>query len=249
MFRLIRLKPPHGWNAVGWELAIVTLGVIIALAAQQWAEGRSARNRLKATRAALSEELAEHYNFAIEFRTVYPCIAAQLAGLRERVLASESTIDPAPIYHDAVDTYVVRIPSKPYSTDAWDAAISEGQIQRFDPVFRRQLGGHYTQLKTIERIRWENDEAEPALLVLSHRLPLDSQVRYSIMKDLDQMGDRLAALDVLNGQVIDHIADVGMVPGPERAREVTERYGTYQFCKRHQLPMRSFKEAMQAIPN
>ena len=35
MFRLLRLKPPHGWNAVIWELAIVTLGVLIALAAQQ----------------------------------------------------------------------------------------------------------------------------------------------------------------------------------------------------------------------
>ena len=32
MFRLLKLKPPHGWNAVGWELGIVTLGVVIALA-------------------------------------------------------------------------------------------------------------------------------------------------------------------------------------------------------------------------
>ena len=27
MFRLMRLHPPNGWNAVGWELAIVVLGV------------------------------------------------------------------------------------------------------------------------------------------------------------------------------------------------------------------------------
>ena len=25
MFRLTKLEPPHGWNAVLWELAIVTL--------------------------------------------------------------------------------------------------------------------------------------------------------------------------------------------------------------------------------
>jgi hypothetical protein len=35
MFRLIRLKPPHGWNAVAWELGIVTLGVLVALAARR----------------------------------------------------------------------------------------------------------------------------------------------------------------------------------------------------------------------
>ena len=37
MFRLLKLKPPHGWSAVAWELAIITLGVRIALAAQQLA--------------------------------------------------------------------------------------------------------------------------------------------------------------------------------------------------------------------
>ncbi len=38
MFRLLKLKPPHGWAAVAWELAIVTLGVLIALGAQQIVE-------------------------------------------------------------------------------------------------------------------------------------------------------------------------------------------------------------------
>jgi len=27
MFRMMKLSPPHGWNAVAWELGIVTLGV------------------------------------------------------------------------------------------------------------------------------------------------------------------------------------------------------------------------------
>ena len=39
MFRLLRLKPPHGWNAVAWELGIVTLGVLISLGAQQVVRG------------------------------------------------------------------------------------------------------------------------------------------------------------------------------------------------------------------
>ena len=35
MFRLLKLRPPNGWNAAAWELAIVVLGVLIALGAQQ----------------------------------------------------------------------------------------------------------------------------------------------------------------------------------------------------------------------
>ena len=38
MFRMLRLKPPNGWHAVGWELLIVTLGVLVALGAQQLVE-------------------------------------------------------------------------------------------------------------------------------------------------------------------------------------------------------------------
>ena len=41
MFRLLKLQPPHGWRAVMWELAIVTIGVVVALGAQQWAENFS----------------------------------------------------------------------------------------------------------------------------------------------------------------------------------------------------------------
>lgn len=41
MFRLLRLKPPHGWNAVAWELGIVTLG------AQQWANDRAQKSQMR----------------------------------------------------------------------------------------------------------------------------------------------------------------------------------------------------------
>ena len=53
----------------------------------------------------------------------------------------------------------------------------------------------------------------------------------------------------MNGQVIDYIERIGMVPAAKPAQANTERYGTYLFCKAHNLPMRSFKEAMQAVPN
>ena len=36
---------------------------------------------------------------------------------------------------------------------------------------------------------------------------------------------------------------------PKDAIKTTERWGTYQFCKAHGLPMRSFKDAMVAVPN
>ena len=56
-------------------------------------------------------------------------------------------------------------------------------------------------------------------------------------------------MDLINGQVIDYVERLGMLPNSGEARAVTERYGTYRFCKAQRLPMRSFKDAMQAVPN
>ena len=59
MFRLTKVAPPHGWNAVVWELAIVTLGVLIALGAQQLVDGIHQRNEVTQLVGALRSELAD----------------------------------------------------------------------------------------------------------------------------------------------------------------------------------------------
>lgn len=249
MFRLIRLKPPHGWNAVAWELGIVTLGVIIALAAQQWANNRAQRSQMDKSETALREEVAEHYNYAVEFRVVHPCLQAQLDGLRQRVMSSGAVINPAPVYSEETSRFVLRMPSKIYPTDAWQAAISDGTIQSFPLSMRRELAGYYGQLSEVDRMNADNNAAEEGLVTIARPLPLDASVRYAIVKDIDQIRGRLEYLDLINGQIIDSIQKVHMVPPAAKAQEVTERYGSYQFCTAHKLPMRSFKDAMEAVPN
>ena len=249
MFRLLKLTPPNGWNAVAWELTIVTLGVMIALAAQQWAEGRSWRGKVEATKSALREELAEHYGYAVEFRAVYPCLHTQVERLRNRVLSSGGTLKRAPTYKEPDDEYVLRLPSKFYPTDAWEEAINDGIAQRFDAATRRQLAGHYASLATLRNLNSANKETELALMALAHPLSLDPSARYTIVREIELLSGRLQHLDLMNGQVIDYIQQIGMVPPIADARKLTERFGTYKFCKAQLLPLRSIRDAMQAVPN
>lgn len=249
MFRLLKLKPPNGWGAVSWELAIVTIGVLIALAAQQWAEGRNWQSRADASKAALRDELALHYNFAVEFRVVYPCLQAQLDALRKRVLSSGATLEPAPVYDELHGTYVLRIPAKFYPGDVWEEAIGDGVAQRFEPAFRRRLAENYASLGTLRSLNAASTEAQQSLMVLAHPLPLDPSTRYSLVREIELMSSRFTYLDLLNGQLLDTVEHLGMVPPAEDSRTVTQRYGTYHFCKAHNLPMRSFEDAMQPIPN
>ncbi len=86
-------------------------------------------------------------------------------------------------------------------------------------------------------------------MALAHPLPLDPATRYSIVEKIEQLSGRLQYLDLMNGQVLDYIQQVRMVPPAAEARRVTERFGTYKFCKAQQLPMRSITDAMVAVPN
>ena len=53
----------------------------------------------------------------------------------------------------------------------------------------------------------------------------------------------------MNGQMIDYVQKVKMLPPAQEARAVTQRYGTYQFCKKHGLPMRPYAAAMRPVAN
>jgi hypothetical protein len=50
-------KPPHGWNSVAWDLAIVTLGVLIALFAQQLVQNLNDRAAAEEARKNIRAEL------------------------------------------------------------------------------------------------------------------------------------------------------------------------------------------------
>ena len=237
------------WVAITIEVAIVTLGVLIALAAQQWADNRALRDKMDVSMGALRDELAEHYGYAVEYRVVYPCLQAQVDRLRDRVLKSGAILNPAPAYQEEHFRFVLRQPSKVYPNDAWQAAINDGTPQRLDPSIRRALAGHYGRLPELGEISTSNNASDQAFMALTHPLPLDPAVRYSIVKEIEQMRGRMETMDYNNGQVIDYIQQLDMLPPAEQAQAVVVRYGTYHFCKTHGLPMRSFKDAMQAIPN
>jgi len=83
MFRLIKLKPPHGWNAVAWELAIVTLGVLIALGAQQFVDGIHQRNEVAQLVGALRSELADNRARWEHVRASDPCTLQRLDALEK----------------------------------------------------------------------------------------------------------------------------------------------------------------------
>src|SRR4029079_15592395 len=118
MFRLTRLEPPHGWNAVAWGLAIVTLGVLIALRAQQIAEGIHDRREVDQLRSALRAELADDRARWEHMRASDPCTLRRL---------------------DAIDRWLATAPPKAKLTDAyrlflWNMHSSAWDLAKTSPA-------------------------------------------------------------------------------------------------------------------
>lgn len=249
MFRLLRLRPPHGWNAVAWEFAIVVTGVLLALFAQEWVGQRDDAAKVRQSLDAVRAEIDNHYAWSLEWRVVEPCMLTQIDRLQDRVMNSGDHLDPAPVFAETNGHYVMRLPSKEYVSSAWQAAQSDGVSARFDPALRTELSSHYEQARLLAEHGERNGIDYRRLLVLSRPVPLDPMVRYSILQTLAELRGRVEFMDILSGQLIDHIHRLKMVPDREHAQREVERYGTYQFCKKQGLPMRSYATAMTPVPN
>jgi len=82
LFRLLRVKPPNGWHSVAWELLIVTLGVLIALGAQQMIEAINWRRDVAGFRNSVRGEI-EINLYSYPYRAKQKdCIAARLDELQ-----------------------------------------------------------------------------------------------------------------------------------------------------------------------
>lgn len=250
MFRLLKLHPPHGWNAVAWELGIVTLGVLIALAAQQWADDLGWRARARAATEGVRDEVADHYRFSAEWRRVEPCLYAQIDRLAARLTAADGErIEPAPVYTEpSFAFYVLRMPSRTYNRGAWDAAISDGATTHMDRRMRNALNTVYTRIDQLNAANTQNNDAYPQLFGLSRSLPMDAASRLGFLRILDQLRGRVEYMALRSGQIIGGIEKAGLAPDKAEVARLVSYGGTVKFCQRNGYPLRPMAEAMQALP-
>lgn len=230
---------------LGMELFVVALGVLIALWAQQWAEGRSWREKKSAALDAIGVEIADQYDSAVEWRLVEPCLLSQIDTLRQRVLTSPGRLVPAPLFADSWrGTFVVRMPDRSYEDGAWQRAISDGVASRLDRKVRFELDGAYAATRLLNDLTAQNRAAQERLLSLSQPLPLDPGTRLSLLQEIDQLRGRITFMDLVMAQALDHWRTAGVLPPLRRAQTASTLKGTRLFCRTHGLQVRTLAEAI-----
>ena len=148
MFRLLRLKPPHGWNAVARELVIVTLGVLIALGAQQFVQAINDRSTASATRREVRDELNSDLMSMALRQSVEPCIGRRLSELRAIVAQWEKT--------GSFETpkWVAQSTPVEIELSRYDAALSAGRLALLSGEEQYRMGAVAARIRKYDEWQW-----------------------------------------------------------------------------------------------
>jgi hypothetical protein len=247
MFRVLKLKPPQGWDAVVWELVIVTVGVLMALALQQWVEDLGSRARTNRARDAIHKELGDHYLNAVELRTLSPCVAAQLNRIESRIVDSGATLQP--IEARSMDNEIpaaVMFPSRIYDDSAWRGSVEDGTAFELTDRERRGLTNEYWLAKDIGRLQDELSDADQRLLAATRPLQLDAGVKLDLLHSIDRMRTVNKRLSRSAAEIMYWVAKLGAAPSPADTKADLERNGwaMLHFCAAQHFPTRPFAKAI-----
>ena len=204
MFRLVKVTPPHGWSAVGWELGVVVLGVLIALAAQQAVEAIHTHQRILETRAALDAELSRDLA-AFEWRfNQRRCLTPRIVELdrwARRMAAGESVrlrkeVTP-PVYF-AINTNV------------WQA--SDSDVGQMPVELKLDYAGLYAALRSLDEVLRDEQDAWDSISGYENNKTLTREELHGVRRAIIDLQSDDALLNVFQQRLRSKAAKLGIRP-------------------------------------
>jgi hypothetical protein len=147
-------KPMHGWRELLGEVAIIVIGVLIALSAQQVVEALNDRRMADQTRAAIKEEFNDNLTGLTLRAKAEPCILRRLGELRQIVTAWQKT------GRFVAPLWVAQAPELDVELSRYDAAVSAGRLTGLPSAEQYQIGSiahdfrFFGQIQQQERPVW-----------------------------------------------------------------------------------------------
>ena len=228
-------KPLHGWREFAGEVGIIVLGVLIALGAEQVVETLHWNHLAAGARESVGEELDDAFFDASEMAIAQPCVDRQLQQLESAVLAS-GTFRPVPSYTDSqFMNFVIRAPSRNWSSNIWQSVSSDGTAAHFDRKTRFGLANVYALIAYLREHDSTADQLRQRLSALSRPIQPDAATRASLVADIEQARSLYQLMAFLSDQVIGRAEDIGFHPTP--ADLLADESLTLKFCRAHHLPL------------
>ena len=241
-----RFSPSMGWPAFWSEILIVALGVAIALAASEAVEDWNWRNKVRDGEVRLEADTRRLFVWSAEQFATHPCVDAQLDRLAANVMASDTVLNPAPVFSDASipqnPRFVLRMATRPWRFTAWDALVSDGTATHFSQQSQDLYGATRESAARMRAIRLEFDELIGRQMVMSYPIALDAGVRMSLLADIELLRRLSLANSITSQQMMSGLLAEGSAPDDESAALELEASGTVKFCKSQDLPLADWRD-------
>jgi hypothetical protein len=229
-----RRKKPD-WRALGVELVVVTLGVLLALAGQQAVQSLNWRADLKDTRASVHEQLSYGAHSAYERMAIGVCERDRLDLLRDRLLASGPAWPGAPL---ATDNWLqrgaevaYRTPVRRWSTSAWEAAVASSAASHMKPAEMTRHAAAHEYLQSARRFNDAEALYVADLSVLARPGPMSEDLRGRMLATLARARMANAQIVGLSEIILHHFATLGIRLSPaDQAQVLAEMRATYGAC-------------------
>jgi hypothetical protein len=225
-------KPVHSWREFLLELGTITLGVGIALAAEQTVEWFHWRDKTNYATDQIQRELAVSMYFSMERIMVEDCIQHRLNDLEQKLLSSGEKWTPvAPAGTVGIQAGdVVAVPRRFWSDIAWTAAVADTSVTHFN---REQLTSYARIYANVNSARNQNQRefenvAHLNLLLRPVMLSNDKKADLIGIIEGERTLNRELALD--SSRLLSAWKQIGLDPAQARAR-VVKSSSTFAACR------------------
>ena len=208
-------SPRDGWRAFAGEVGVIVLGVLIALAAQEFVEELRWREEVRRTEEALAIEIATSVVHAGERQMVNRCLVDRLTHLIDKVNSTQGpwSGDQMPIEQSLLGVTAVpsayrapyRTPNRPWSDSLWRAAQNGGV---FNHMPRERLAAYskiYARMDGLRKVNELEQQVFPQLFYLSFDTRLDAAARQQALATLGRLDWLHATLLFDSKNLIDEV--------------------------------------------
>ena len=178
--------PPQGWRALAWEIGVVVIGVLLALAAQQLVDQLYWEGQAAKARHNIEEELLEHERDLYDRLAVTPCLKQQLRLLAGRLQTNSGSWTAAPMVvypssdatvADKVTPTAYRAPTRLWIDEAYKTAQSTGALNHLPDALVAEYAGIYRRSRRSIEIQDIEEAAANELSVLAVDGRITSETR------------------------------------------------------------------------
>lgn len=170
-------KPLHGWREFAGEIAVIVIGVLIALAAEEFVQRLNWREQVREAQEALNAQLAESQYAALERVAIGECTNRQIDRLDELL---EGNVFPKV---DLSRLGAIRL----WGTASWDAASSSGAVAHMTPELRNQYANLFSFTAVLGELNRDAYSAMADFRTIEKHPRLTETSRDRLSRNLAQM--------------------------------------------------------------